>query len=122
MGYGFFGNVEVLSNEAFSKLLHSLDSCSADIEWASMTATTWGPIGEDLFAQKCMDKNGVSKIQNFDLTTDGACPSIKKKMGQEKATKPVKPECDRYTTPVMHPFKTKEDWFACYEKTLSLGV
>merc|ERR1712150_28386 len=120
--WGFFGNIEVLSHQAFSTLLENMDSCSSDIEWASMHATPWGPIGEDLFAQKCMDKKGVSKVQNFELTTDGACPSVKKKMGQAKAKKPVKPECDIATTPVMHPFKTKEDWFACYEKTLSSGV
>merc|ERR1712241_377685 len=120
--YGFFGNIEVLSHHAFTTLLTNMDSCSSDIEWASMHATTWGPIGEDLFAQKCMDKHKVSKIQNFELTMDGACPSVKKKMGHAKAKKPIKPECDGVTTPVMHPFKTKEDWFACYEKTLSTGV
>jgi len=120
--YGFFGNIEVLSHEAFSTLLKNIDSCGSDIQWASMHATKWGPIGEDLFAQKCMDKKGVSKVQNFELTTDGACPAIKKKWGQAKAPKPVKVECDKVSTPVIHPFKTKEEWFACYQKTLSTGV
>merc|ERR1712241_854331 len=85
-----------------------VDSCSSNIKWASMHATTWGPIGEDLFAQKCMDKHGVSKIQNFDLTTDGVCPGVKKKWGHEKDTKAFKPDCDKVSTPVMHPFKTSQ--------------
>jgi len=120
--YGFFGSLEVISHEAFATLLKQLDSCSSNIKWASMHATTWGPIGEDLFAQKCMDKHGVSKLQNFDLTTDGVCPSVKKKWGHEKDTKAFKPECDKVSTPVMHPFKTSEAWFACYEKALSTGI
>jgi len=120
--YGFFGNIEVLSHQAFSTLLKNIDSCSADIEWASMQATKWGPIGEDLFAQKCMDKKGVSKVQNFELTADGACPAIKKKWGQAKSPKPVHVECDKVSTPVMHPYKTKDLWFECYQKALSTGV
>jgi len=119
--YGFFGSVEVISHEAFATLLKQLDKCSSEIKWANMHATTWGPIGEDLFAQKCMDKHGVSKIQNFDLTTDGVCPSVKKKWGHGKDKKSFKPDCDRVSTPVMHPFKLAKDWFACYDKTLSTG-
>merc|ERR1712154_619904 len=120
--YGLFGNIEVVSHQAFSTLLENLDGCSSKIEWASMHATTWGPIGEDLFAQKCMDMAGVSKVQNFELTTDGACPAIKKKWGQAKSPKPIQVDCDKVTTPVMHPYKTKDEWFACYQKTLSAGV
>jgi len=120
--YGFFGAVEVISHGAFKRLLDNLDTCSSDIEWASMHATPWGPIGEDLFAQKCMDKNGVSKIQIFDeLVTDGVCPSIKKKWGAEKVKK-FKPDCEHVTSPVMHPFKEVGPWFECYDKTLSTGA
>jgi len=103
---GFFGNVEVISKDAFSQLLNNLKYCAKDIEWASSKATPWGPIGEDLFAQMCMDDHGVDKIQNFDLTTDGACPSIKKRFGHAKEKKPISPDCSKVTTPVMHPFKT----------------
>merc|ERR1719229_1938453 len=44
--YGFFGNVEVLSHTAFSTLTDNIDTCSQSIEWASIKATEWGPIGE----------------------------------------------------------------------------
>jgi len=118
--YGFFGSVEVLSHTAFGKLVKNIDSCSESIKWASMHATTWGPIGEDLFAQKCMDSNGVDKIQNFDLTVDGVCPAIKKKWGgNPKSSKALKVDCAHVTAPVMHPFKTVDAWMECYEKTLS---
>jgi len=117
---GFFGNVEVLSKEAFSKLVSSLETCGKNIKWASSDATAWGPIGEDLFAQMCMDDNGVDKIQDFGLTTDGACPGIKKKWGHGKDKKPFSPDCTHLTTPVMHPFKTVDKWFECYHKTMAI--
>jgi len=121
--YGFFGSVEVISHQAFSTLVQSIGECSSAIKWSSMQATTWGPIGEDLFAQKCMDSKGVSKVQKFDLTTDGVCPAVKKQWGKDpKGSKAMKPECDKVTSPVMHPFKTPEAWFDCYQKTLSTGV
>jgi len=121
--YGFFGSVEVISHQAFSTLVNSLGECSSSIKWSSMHATAWGPIGEDLFAQKCMDLKGVSKVQKFDLTTDGVCPAVKKALGKDpKSSKAMKPECDKVTSPVMHPFKTTQLWFDCYEKTLSTGV
>jgi len=120
---GFFGNIELLSHTAFEKLLNNIDKCSESIKWASLHATPWGPIGEDLFAQRCMDMQGVTKVQNFDLTTDGACPGIKKKWGiSMKTPKPMKPQCEHVVSPVMHPFKTVDDWFDCYHKTLSTGV
>merc|ERR1712203_966948 len=91
--------------------------CSSKIKWSSMHATAWGPIGEDLFAQKCMDSHGVSKIQNFDLTVDGVCPEVKKNWGgNPKSSKALKVDCSHVTAPVMHPFKTVDAWFECYEK------
>jgi len=70
--YGFFGNLEVFSAEAFNTLVANIESCSQRIDWVK--GTKWGPIGEDLFAQMCMDDNSVSKVAGFDVTTDGACP------------------------------------------------
>ena len=100
--------------------MKNIDSCSESIKWASMHATKWGPISEDLFAQKCMDSNGVDKIQNFDLTVDGVCPESKKKWGgNPRSSKALKVDCAHVTAPVMHPFKTVDAWMDCYEKTLS---
>merc|ERR1712203_626986 len=52
--WGFFGNLEVFSVEAFNTLLDNIDSCSQKIDWVK--GTKFGPIGEDLFAQMCMDR------------------------------------------------------------------
>jgi len=88
--HGFFGPIEVISHQAFATPLKQLDGCSLNIRWASMHATSWGPIGEDLSAQKCMDKHGVSKILKFELTTDGVCPSVE---NHKKYPKALKPDC-----------------------------
>merc|ERR1712039_972419 len=88
--WGFFGNLEVYSSQAFSTLLDNIDSCSEKIDWVK--GTKWGPIGEDLFAQMCMDYQGVTKVENFGLTTDGACPGTRKRYGQEH-NKHWKPPC-----------------------------
>jgi len=113
--YGFFGNLEVYSVHAFALLLKNIDSCSTKIDW--VTGTKWGPIGEDLFAQMCMDYQGVSKIEDFTLTTDGACPGTRKKFG-EKDNKHWKPPCGQVTTPAIHPFKKPAEYFKCLDETL----
>merc|ERR1712190_152200 len=116
--WGFFGNLEVFSVEAFNTLLNNIDSCSKSIDWVK--GTKFGPIGEDLFALMCMDRNGVSKVQNFDLTTDGVCPGTKKRWGAKNATK-WKPPCNLVGTPAIHPFKKPEEYLSCYEATMTFG-
>jgi len=115
--YGYFGNLEVFSKQAFLTLVENVDYCKSQIHWASETATKWGPIGEDLFAQKCMDMKGVTKLENFELSTDGACPAIKKRFGKKDLPTPMKPPCDKVWTPSIHPFKKPADWQKCYHET-----
>jgi len=115
--WGLFGNLEVWSVQAFNALLTNIDSCSESIDW--VTGTKWGPIGEDLFAQMCMDKQSVSKVQNFDVTTDAMCPGTRKRWG-EKNNKKWKIPCDKVMTPAMHPFKKPEEYFSCLDSTLAL--
>merc|ERR1711979_125262 len=69
--YGFFGNLEVVSADAFSTFISSLETCKSSLDWKGV-APNWkfGPWGEDLFMQKCMDKIGVAKVSNFSLTTN----------------------------------------------------
>merc|ERR1711992_273785 len=74
----------------------------------------FGPMGEDLFAQKCMDMLGVGRQEYFALTTDGACEADRP-VGQEKNTKYV-PECDGVSTPSIHPFKKPDAWIQCWER------
>merc|ERR1712007_284797 len=80
---------------------------------ASRTAST--ARGEDLFAQVCMDKHGVKKVENFEISTDGACPGDRPK-DQQKNKKWI-PPCAGTVTPSIHPFKKPADWKKCYDET-----
>ena len=44
-------------------------------------------MGEDLFAEMCMRKNGVSAIEAFDISKDGCCEA--KRPGHEKKNKKI---------------------------------
>merc|ERR1712061_675320 len=73
--YGYFGNMEIFSKQAFETLVQNLEQCYNTLPWKTgIKGGKYGPMGEDLFAQKCMDKMGVAKQENFALSTDGACP------------------------------------------------
>merc|ERR1719220_620020 len=85
--WGYFGNLEVFSKQAFTTLVNNLDTCYSSLPWkVGVHEGKYGPMGEDLFAQKCMDLLGVAKQENFGLTTDGACESDRP-VGQEKNKK-----------------------------------
>merc|ERR1712051_1053461 len=76
--YGYFGNLEVFSKAAFTTLVANIDRCkaSSEINWkVGVKNGKYGPMGEDLFAQTCLDMKGVRRIEAFDITTDGACPA-----------------------------------------------
>merc|ERR1712206_35846 len=78
--YGFFGNLEVISGKAFGVLVGNLDTCYTEVDWkVGVKGGKYGPMGEDLFAEVCMSKNGVHKVEAFDVTTDGACPAKRPK-------------------------------------------
>lgn len=113
--YGYFGNLEVFSHQAFSTLLLNVDTCYSSIDWKlGVDGGKWGPMGEDLFAQKCMDAHGVAKVEAFDLTTDGACPADRPE-GQKK-NKKYQPPCDGTDTPSIHPFKKPDEYFKCMDE------
>jgi len=116
--YGYFGNLEVFSRVAFSTLLENMDTCkqASEIHWkVGIKNGKYGPMGEDLFAQACLDLHGVRRVEAFDITTDGACPADRP-LDQQK-NKKWKPNCAETSTAAMHPFKKKEEWFQCWEAT-----
>lgn len=119
--YGFFGNLEVFSKIAWTKLLANIDQCKADTEvinWqVGIKKGKYGPMGEDLFAQTCLDKEGVKHIPAFDMTVDGACES-KRDKGQEK-NKKWQPHCDWQYGVTFHPFKDVAGWAKCHEQTMA---
>lgn len=108
---GFFGSLEVYSNKAFAVLLANLEDCKLNLCWKGGCGWKWGPWGEDLFAQRCMDRHHVEKIEDFRLTTDGACPADRPK--DQRVNKKWKPNCANTLTPAMHPFKNPRAYFGC---------
>merc|ERR1712051_1164467 len=56
----------------------------------------YGPMGEDLFAQTCLDMKGVRRVEAFDITTDGACPADSPQ--DEQKNKKWKPNCAETST------------------------
>jgi len=118
--YGYFGNLEVFSKAAFNTLLANMDACKADpqINWkVGVEGGKYGPMGEDLFAQACLDQKNVRRVEAFDITTDGACPADRPK--DEKNNKKWKPNCAWVSTPAMHPFKKLDEWVKCHEATVA---
>jgi len=118
--YGYFGNLEVFSKAAFNTLLANMDSCKSDpqVNWkVGVQGGKYGPMGEDLFAQTCLDLHGVRRIEAFDITTDGACPADRP--ADQKKNKKWKPNCAYVSTAAMHPFKKLDEWVQCHEATVA---
>jgi hypothetical protein len=118
---GFFGSLEVFSTQAFSVLFANIDKCDTSLPWKiGVKNGKYGPMGEDLFAEKCMEKNGVAKIEAFDITKDGACPANRPK--DQAKFKKWKPECKDAYTAAMHPFKIPDAYFKCLQETTPLQI
>jgi len=118
--YGYFGNLEVFSQVAFKTLIANIDMCkaSAEVHWkVGIQNGKYGPMGEDLFAQKCLGMLGVRRVEAFDITTDGACPADRPQ--DQQNNKKWKPNCAETSTAAMHPFKKKDEWFQCWEATVA---
>ena len=106
MKYGFFGNLEVISKKVFSIFAANIEKCDKHTvkDWkVGVDKGKYGPMGEDLFAEMCMSKNGVTRIEVFDISKDGCCEA--KRPGNEKKNKKWKPDCASSSTPALHSFK-----------------
>merc|ERR1711941_108021 len=77
-------------------------------------AEKYGWYGEDLLAQKCMDRHGVKKVWDFDIVTDGTCEASRPD-GQKKNKKwvPDAETCRIANTPAYKPLKLSTQYFAC---------
>merc|ERR1712241_1509328 len=115
--YGYFGNLEVFSQAAFATLLQNIDTCnvSPELNWeVGIKNGKYGPMGEDLFAQTCMDRHWVKKVERFDLTRAGTCPADRPKA--EKNNKKYVPSCKGAATVTIHPYKKPDKYFECMEE------
>lgn len=112
---GFFGNLEVVNYKAFETFLERVTSCKASLCWTNADDCTdgwkYGPWGEDLFMQRCMDKHDVAKLTNYRLAISGTCPADRP--ADQKSNKNYVPTCRGATAPAIHPFKTPQAYFGC---------
>jgi len=116
VNYGFFGSLEVMSKTAAAILFQNVEKCyNGEVNWkGSETAQIYGWYGEDLFAQKCMDRHGVKKIWDFDLVTDGTCKASRPDGQKENLRWIPDPEtCMTAGTPAYKPLKMSDKYFAC---------
>merc|ERR1711870_213748 len=106
VSFGFFGNLEVVSKEAWTSFASNLESCKGSLDWKGEDPDwKFGPWGEDLFMQRCMDKIGVAKVSNFTLTYDGACKADRPETIQKIKNLKWSPICNDANSVSYHPFK-----------------
>jgi len=116
----FFGNLEVFSRQAFTTLLRNIDSCKVDvrISWKECCLDMLPiPMGEDMFAQKCMDFHGVGRLDGVDVSFDACCAS-RRPPSHAKDLRWL-PDCSTVAMPAIHPFKEPKEWMACYNATVA---
>jgi len=111
---GFFGNLEVMTNKATAVLTANLEDCHAVYGPCAYDGCDWkwGAWGEDVFAQRCMDRHHVEKVEAFDVTTDGAC-EYDRPEGEKKNKHWHPSDCSVVLTAAVHPFKQPRDYFRC---------
>jgi len=118
VSYGYFGNLEVFSLAAFETLVANIDACKASLPWKTgIKGGKWGPMGEDLFAQQCLDALDVPRVEQFDISTDGCCEADRPE--GEKKNKKYVPDCATTSTAQIHPFFTPDVFEACYDATVA---
>merc|ERR1739846_66197 len=98
---GFFGHLEIISHTAVQVLTQYLENCYGK----------FGPWGEDVFAQRCMDHHYVDKVEAFDVATDGACKADRPEGQKNKKWHPE--DCSQLTTATAHPLKKPAAFKKC---------
>jgi len=112
--YGFFGNLEIISQTGTRVLTTYLENCHAEFAPCANDGCDWkyGPWGEDVFAQRCMDHHYVDKKEAYDVTNDGACKADRPE-GEKDNKKWHSEDCSELETAAAHPFKKPKDYFKC---------
>jgi len=112
--YGYFGNLEVMSNTAAGVLTQYLEDCHTSFAPCANEGCDWkfGAWGEDVFVQRCLDHHYVDKAEAFDITSDGACKSDRPK-DQKDNKKWHQEDCGQATAVSIHPFKKPKEYFRC---------
>lgn len=86
-----FGSVEILSSGAMIAYAEGSWKCGQELPWDA-----WG---EDYYLTHCLDFLGVGRIDDFTVVGDDVCTGA---------------DCGDGQMGSYHPFKTPEDWAACW--------
>merc|ERR1712187_612458 len=105
---GFFGPLEVFSQQAVKTFLANAKTCDTELEWKKQ-GKQWG---EDKFAERCMAAHGVDMIE------------AKSKMAQQQGVKyasikmePRVQKCTDKKALAFHPLRKPYDYFECVKTT-----
>merc|ERR1712241_472181 len=112
---------KVISKSAFSIFLANLETCKTKTvsDWkVGVKKGKYGPMGEDLFAQICMQKNGVAMLDAFGISSDGLCKA--KKPLDQKKTLWWHADCSNTYAPAIHPVRHPDEYFSCLEAAAPL--
>merc|ERR1711953_1583240 len=89
---GFFGNMEIVSKTGMQRFLEQFEAYYANNgkcwRWDTQECKKkwqYGPWGEDLFMQFCLDDAAVAKKADFTLTDTGTCPGMRPKTEKDNA-------------------------------------
>mmetsp|Transcript_2546 Transcript_2546/g.6842 ORF Transcript_2546/g.6842 Transcript_2546/m.6842 type:complete len:411 (-) Transcript_2546:59-1291(-) len=115
--WGWFGNLEIMSLTAADTLFAHIDWCKKTLDWKTgVEGGKYGPMGEDLFAQVCLDSVGVRRGGAFETVLDGACEADRPV--DQKKNKKWRPECTEKKMAAYHPLMKVDDFVACYDRTV----
>jgi len=120
---GFFGNMEIVSKTGMQRFLEQFEAYYANNgkcwRWDTQECKKkwqYGPWGEDLFMQFCLDDAAVAKKEDFTLTDTGTCPGMRPKA--EKDNSEFVPSCTDTGVSkfvAVHPLRNVSAWDACYK-------
>jgi len=119
---GYFGNLEVVSKAGMKRFLEQFQTYYSNggkcWRWdteACKQQWKYGPWGEDLYMQKCMDDAEVEKKEDYTLTDTGTCPGMRPKADKKNGS--YVPSCTDAGVKkfvAVHPMRTVAAWKDCY--------
>lgn len=89
-----FGSLETFTKKAIQAYFDGAERCKNELQWDG-----WG---EDYFMGKCLDMLGVTKVNDFQIISDGVCKQV---------------NCFDGNAAAFHPFKQVGAWLDCFSHT-----
>merc|ERR1712194_110331 len=90
------------------------DECKANLKYGGGGDWQYGPWGEDLFQQRCLDRHGVDKLPGYGLTNTGTCPNNRPKT--DKKNSKYIPSCYDFKAAVLHPFRDTKGFLPAWAR------